>query len=211
MGKLLTVKKILDERVIAIIRTSGLFDVVPVVKAMLAGGIGVLEVSFNTPGAAELIKKISDEFGEDLCCGAGTILDSYTAMRAIEAGSRFIISPIADEGMMKTCIANGIPIIPGAFTPSEIYKAFSNGAAMVKVFPAEPSGPEYIKAIKAVFPQIPMVAVGGVDSTNAKVFLSKGASVVAVGSSIVNDKLIKAANYEQIQKNAQQIHDSISN
>jgi 2-dehydro-3-deoxyphosphogluconate aldolase/(4S)-4-hydroxy-2-oxoglutarate aldolase len=209
MGKMRTIEKILDEKVIAIIRARGLIDVIPVVRALLDGGIHILEVSFNTPGAVDLIRKISEEFGDDVCCGAGTVVDGYTAMRAMEAGSRFIISPIADEGMMKACITNGIPVIPGAFTAAEIYKAFACGAPMVKVFPAEPSGPEYIKAIKAVFPQIPMVAVGGVDAGNAKLYLSKGASAVAVGTSIVNDTLIKTAAYEQIRKNARHMKDSI--
>jgi len=208
--KMQTIKKILEEKVIAIIRASRLFDVTPVARALLNGGIHVLEVSFNTPGAADLIRRISEEFGDDLCCGAGTVVDEYTAMRAIEAGSRFIISPIADERMMKACISNAIPVIPGAFTAAEIYKSFYCGAPMVKVFPAEPSGPEYIKAIKAVFPQIPMVAVGGIDAENAKLYLSKGASAVAVGTSIVNDNLIKTAAYEQIERNARHMKESIA-
>ena len=81
---------------------------------------------------------------------------------------------------------------------------------MVKVFPAEPSGPDYIKAIKAVFPQIPMVAVGGIDAENARIYLNKGASAVAVGTSIVNDTLIKTGAYAQIQKNACHMKESIA-
>lgn len=210
MGKMQTVEIILEEKIIAIIRASGLIDVIPVARALLDGGLHVLEVSFNTPGAADLIRKISEEFGDDLCCGAGTVVDEFTAMRAIEAGSRFIISPIADEGMMRACISNGIPVIPGAFTAAEIHNSFTRGAPMVKVFPAEPSGPNYIKAIKAVFPQIPMVAVGGIDAGNARLYLSKGASAVAVGTSIVNDTLIKTAAYAQIQKNARHMKESIA-
>lgn len=210
MGKTQTIEMILKEKIIAIIRASGLIDVIPVARALLDGGLHVLEVSFNTPGAADLIQKISKEFGDDLCCGAGTVVDEYIAMRAIEAGSRFIISPIADEGMMRACISNGIPVIPGAFTAAEIYNSFARGAPMVKVFPAEPSGPDYIKAIKAVFPQIPMVAVGGIDAENARIYLNKGASAVAVGTSIVNDTLIKTGAYVQIQKNACHMKESIT-
>jgi 2-dehydro-3-deoxyphosphogluconate aldolase/(4S)-4-hydroxy-2-oxoglutarate aldolase len=210
METMKSLERILDGRVIAIIRASFPIDVLQVARALMEGGIRVIEVSFNSPGAAELIRKVTDEFGDELCCGAGTVVDAFTAMRAIESGSRFVISPIADEAMIRACVSNGIPAIPGAFTPAEIHGAFAFGASMVKVFPAEPSGPEYLKAIKAVFPQIPMVAVGGIDAGNARLYLSKGACAVAVGSSIVNDSLMKAGAYEQIRKNARHMMDSIA-
>jgi 2-dehydro-3-deoxyphosphogluconate aldolase/(4S)-4-hydroxy-2-oxoglutarate aldolase len=210
METMKSLERILDGRVIAIIRASFPIDVLQVARALMEGGIRVIEVSFNSPGAAELIRKVTDEFGDELCCGAGTVVDAFTAMRAIESGSRFVISPIADEAMIRACVSNGIPAIPGAFTPAEIHGAFAFGASMVKVFPAEPSGPEYLKAIKAVFPQIPMVAVGGIDAVNARHYLSKGACAVAVGSSIVNDSLMKAGAYEQIRKNARHMMDSIA-
>ncbi len=210
MGTMRTIERILDGRVIAIIRASRPIDVLQVARALMDGGMRVLEISFNTPDAAELIRKVTQEFGDELCCGAGTVVDAFTAMRAIESGSRFVISPIADEAMIAACVANGIPAIPGAFTPAEIHGAFARGASMVKVFPAEPSGPEYLKAIRAVFPLIPMVAVGGIDADNAGSYLARGASAVAVGSSIVNDNLLKTEAYDQIRKNARRMMDSIA-
>lgn len=202
MNKIMIEKTILDHKLVVIIRAEKITNIGSIIEALLRGGVKILEVSFNTPGATGFIRSIVDEFGNDVCCGAGTVLDEFMAMSAIEAGSQFVISPVFLPGMIKTCLTQGVPPIPGIFTPSEALNAYKLGASFLKVFPAGIHGPGFIKAVKRVLPQLLLIPVGGINLDNVEDFIRSGASAVAVGSAIINDELLREGNYKQIEQNA---------
>jgi 2-dehydro-3-deoxyphosphogluconate aldolase / (4S)-4-hydroxy-2-oxoglutarate aldolase len=206
-----TEKQIFDTKLIGIIRAEEIPDLPGVIHALLNGGMTVLEVSFNTPGATAMISQINRDFGSDLCCGAGTVLDDFSAMRAIEAGAKFVISPIYSRSMIAACRRYGIPAIPGIFTPTEAFNAFQDGASFLKVFPAGESGPGFIKAMKTVLPQLPLIAVGGVTLENADDFIRAGASAVAVGSALMNDATLRNGDFASITQKVKQFLERISN
>ncbi len=134
------------------------------------------------PGAVELIEKLAQELNNDTIIGAGTVLDIETARKCIEAGAKFIVSPIFDAKIVSLCNQSSITVMSGALTPTEIFTAWQSGADLVKVFPASATGgASYLKAVKAVFPHIELVPTGGVNLENATDFIEAGAFVIGIG------------------------------
>src|SRR5690606_32212613 len=139
------------------------------------GGIECIEVTMTTPGALKSLEEVRSKI-DDVLFGAGTVLDPETARQAILSGAQFIVTPSLNLEVIRLSHRYDIPIIPGAFTPTEILSAWENGAECVKVFPASNVGPDYIKAIKGPFPQIKICPTGGISLENMKAFLKAGAS-----------------------------------
>lgn len=181
--------KIFEHKIIAIIRGSKPEDVLSIAKAINKGGIKLIEITMNSPKALSLIEKLSYELGEDVIVGAGTVLDSQTARNALLAGAKFILSPNVDAETIKITKRYGAISIPGAFTPTEILKAFEDGGDIIKVFPTSCVGPAYIKDIKGPLDQIPLLATGGVNLDNISSYIKSGAVGVGLGSSLVNSKV----------------------
>ena len=171
-------------------------------EALRKGGINIIEVSMVTPGALDAIRAISQKFGEDVLVGAGTVLDSETARAAILAGAEFIIGPTLNREVIKVCNRYSKIVIPGALTPTEILTAWELGADIVKVFPARVLGPRYIKDILAPLPQVRLLPTGGVNLENAGEFLKAGAVAIAVGSALVNKKVVKEGKFDIITEKA---------
>ena len=163
------------------------------------GGLRFLEITLNTPGALLLIKKAVELF-PDFCIGAGTVLSAESTQKAIDYGAKFIVAPNLNEQVAKVCIKNNQAYFPGALTPTEIEKAWSFGATMVKVFPAAQMGPDYIKLLKGPFDKIKLMAVGGINPQNISDFFSAGASAVAMGGSIFSTKRMADKEFSLIQK-----------
>lgn len=195
--------KIIEETgVIAIVRFDSSKDLLDVAKAISRGGVKAIEFTMTTPGALEIIAASIKEFGDSVLLGAGTVLDPETARAAILAGAQFIVSPTLNRGLIETCRRYSKTVIPGAYTPTEILQAWQWGADFVKLFPAEAGGPSYLKAIKAPLPQVKVVPVGGVSLSNVREFMRAGAAAVAVGSNLVDRKLVAAGNFDQLTENA---------
>jgi 2-dehydro-3-deoxyphosphogluconate aldolase/(4S)-4-hydroxy-2-oxoglutarate aldolase len=150
-------------------------------------GFAAIEITMTTPGALELIKKTPN-------VGAGTVLDLDTAQRCIDAGARFLVSPCLVPGMAKLAHGAGRLALIGGFTPGEILAAHREGADIVKVFPASTGGPEHLRAIHAVFPDIPLCPTGGVSLASFKDYLAAGAVLVGVGNNIVEQKALAAGD-----------------
>jgi 2-dehydro-3-deoxyphosphogluconate aldolase / (4S)-4-hydroxy-2-oxoglutarate aldolase len=180
-----TLFSILENKLIAIIRGAKPADALEIAKALYKGGIKVLEVAMNSPGALSTIEKISEELGEEVLVGAGTVLDAETAREAILAGAKFILSPAVDMETIKMAKRYGIVSIPGAFTPTEILSAYENGGDIIKVFPAT-LGPSYIKNIRGPLPHIPLLPTGGIDLSNIREFIKAGAVGCGIGSALVS-------------------------
>jgi 2-dehydro-3-deoxyphosphogluconate aldolase / (4S)-4-hydroxy-2-oxoglutarate aldolase len=184
----------------AIIRIDSSREVMPTVEALAKGGIEFIEISLVTPHAIEYITKVHEQFGSSVMIGAGTVLDSESARAAIFAGADFIVSPTTRVETITVARRYGITSFSGAFTPSECLLAWESGADAVKVFPAMPAGPEYIKAIHAPLPQIPLVAVGGISLENLPAFFKAGVCGVAGATSLVNPRLIAEGSFKEITR-----------
>ena len=153
----------------------------------------------NTEGAAGLIKSAVKYYGKRLMIGAGTILTLKDLQVALRAGATFIVSPVVVPSVIKYCARHKIPVFPGALAPQDIYEAWQAGATMVKVFPAGCFGPDYFKEIKGPFPQIELLACGGVRPENMPAYFKSGASAVAVGSDIFRKDWIAAKKFHLIR------------
>ncbi len=177
---------ILQHKIIAILRGISQEDVLPIASALYEGGIKLLEVTLNSPGAFSLIEKLSHTFEDKMLIGAGTVLTVTDARSSIDTGARFLISPTLDIDVIKTAKDHNVISIPGAYTPTEIYTAYKSGADIVKVFPAQ--NPEYIKHILAPLNHIALMPTGGVNINNISAFQKAGGAAFGIGSSLVNSK-----------------------
>lgn len=185
MKKAEVLQKIKEVGIIPVIRTKSADEAQSVIKAILAGGINILEITMTIPDAVELIGKLTQELNNEVIIGAGTVLDVEAAQKCIEAGARFIVSPIFDAKIVSLCNQSSIVVISGALTPTEIFTAWQNGADLVKVFPVSAvGGASYLKAVKAVFPHIELVPTGGVNLENATSFIEAGAFAVGIGGEL---------------------------
>jgi len=192
-----------SEPVIGIIRGLNESSLEGVVDAALAGGLRFLEITLNTPDAFRLIDKINTKYTQ-LQIGAGTVLSTEMAKKAIDAGAKYIVAPNFDEEVSAFCVKNKIAYFPGALTPSEINRAWESGATMVKVFPASQMGPDYFKIIKGPFEKMKLMAVGGVNPGNIKDYLGAGADAVALGGSIFSTQRMVNRRFEEIYKDIEE-------
>jgi 2-dehydro-3-deoxyphosphogluconate aldolase/(4S)-4-hydroxy-2-oxoglutarate aldolase len=158
-----------------------------VVRAMLAGGVTVVEVTMTVPGAVELLKELQNEYGAELLLGSGTVTTAAQAEATIEAGAEFVVSPSFHPAVIAATKAHGKLSIPGALTPTEVITAWNAGADYVKVFPCSAmGGAPYLKSLLAPFPHIKLIPTGGVTHHTAAGFLEAGARALGVGSDLVN-------------------------
>ena len=170
-------------------------DVMDILPLYVNAGFTTIEFTLNTPDVISIIQAAQHEYNGRLNIGAGTVCDRNDLEKALNAGAQFIVAPIVNEEVMKECVALSIPVFPGAYTATEIYKAWSLGAEMVKVFPATSLGPAYIKDIKAPFNQIKLMPVGGIDLQNCLDFMKAGSDGLGVGSQLFNKKMIQDKNW----------------
>lgn len=198
--------RIREVGVIPVIRAESPDEAAAAVEAIRAGGIPVLEITLTVPGAIRLIEDVARRCGTDALVGAGTVLDAETARACILAGARFVVSPALDLATIACCRRYGVPVFPGALTPSEVVRAWQAGADMVKVFPCgNVGGASYIKSLKAPLPQIELVPTGGVNLQTAADFIKAGASALGVGADLVDLKALRAGNAALITERARQL------
>ena len=202
-------KYLLDSGIVAIIRADDSSQLIKAARAIKDGGIKAIEVTMTTPGALKVIKEISEKLQDEIMIGAGSVLDAQTARLAILSGAEFIVCPVLNKEVITLCSRYGVIVLPGAYTPTEILTAWEQGADLVKVFPADIGGPGYIKTVKAPLPQVALVPTGGVNLDNAGDFINTGASAIAVGGSLVNNKLINAGRFDLIQETAEKFVDAV--
>lgn len=191
-----TLSQILETKIVAIIRGANPKDVLQIAKALQDGGIKALEITINSPKALSVIEEVTDQVGENVLIGAGTVLDAETARAAISAGAKFIISPTVDIETIKMTKRYGIVSIPGAYTPTEILTAYQSGGDIIKVFPAS-SGVQYIKDIRGPLAHIPLMPTGGVNLENIKEYQKAGAVAFGIASALVDTKKEITKDYLQ--------------
>ena len=180
-----TLQKIHDTGVVAVVRAENAEDAEKISRACMDGGISAIEVTFTVPGADRVIASLKEKFTEDeLVLGAGTVLDSETARIAILAGAQYIVSPCFDLETAKLCNRYQVPYMPGCMTITEVVQAMEAGADIIKVFPGNAFGPDYIKAIKGPIPQATLMPTGGVSLDNVDQWIKNGCVAVGVGGDL---------------------------
>lgn len=198
-----SVMQVLKETgVIAIVRGISSHDMLSLADALFAGGVRLMEVTMNTEDVIESIASLSQAFGDKMCIGAGTVLSKTDAQTARDAGATFLVTPHVEKDVTAYGVAHQLPVFGGAMTPTEIFTAYQYGAAAVKVFPSRGLGPGYFKDVRGPFPEIPLLAVGGVSLDNATEFLEAGAIGWGLGGGLVNPKLVAKGNFEPIESEA---------
>lgn len=175
---------------IAVIRLPDLGDAGDLAAALVAGGIRVLEFTLSNREALTAIEAVRPRLPNEVLVGAGTVLDEESARAAMLSGAQFLVTPTVQPDVVACGVEWGVPVICGAFTPTEILQAARSGADLVKVFPAGSVGPQYIKDVLGPLPHLRLVPTGGIDLENCRQFLRAGAYTVGVGGSLVKADLV---------------------
>jgi len=195
-------KQIESMGVVAVIRLKDPARLRAVVDALADGGVRALEVTMTVPRAVDLIRELAPTMPSGFLLGAGTVLDAETATAVIDAGARYVVSPVFRPEVIRACHARDVPMMPGCFSPTEILAAHDAGADIIKVFPATMLGPQYVKDIRAPLPQVKLMPTGGVTIDNAGDWIRAGAVAVGIGSALVDAKAIEAGRFDAIAANA---------
>lgn len=194
--------KLRKNRVIAVIRASKIELGEQMAMAVASGGMQLIEITWNSDRAAELIAKLRMKL-PDCLIGTGTLFNVQQLQDAIASGAQFLFSPHIDLEMIATAVAKEVPMIPGALTPTEIVTAWQEGASCVKVFPVQAlGGASYIKSLQAPLGHIPLIPTGGVTLKNAPEFIQAGAVAVGLSSELFPKKLVIAENWDAIAQHA---------
>lgn len=202
-----TLEEIKKNKVIAVIRADTPDKALEFAKGCIDGGIKTIEITFSFPRVERVIAELAK--AEDVIIGAGTLLDTRMAQKAVEAGAMFLVSPHTDVDIVEVAKKHNMPTIQGALTSSEIVNAWKLGVHMVKIFPASAvGGPSYIKAIKDPLPFTEIMTTGGVNYDNFTDYINAGASAVGLSSAfLAQDKKIK---FETVSENSRKIIEKLS-
>lgn len=211
MGKQHILQRIREVGVVPVVRAGSADEARRAVDAIKEGGIPILEITMTVPGAVAIIEQVATQYGAEALIGAGTVLDAETARACILAGAQFVVSPSLNLETVSCCRRYGIPVMPGALTPTEVVTAWQAGADLVKVFPCGAvGGASYIKALKAPLPQIELVPTGGVSLTTAADFIKAGAAALGVGADLVDLNALRQGQDQVITSRARQFLQIVS-
>jgi 2-dehydro-3-deoxyphosphogluconate aldolase/(4S)-4-hydroxy-2-oxoglutarate aldolase len=187
--------------VIAVLRLQSIDPLPDIARALLAGGVVGIEITMTTPGALGGIRRLSGDFPEAVV-GVGTVMDAATARAAVDAGARYVVSPHFDASIVAATREAGAASMPGAFTPTEILRAATGGADVVKVFPSAGLGPNYFRDVLAPLPHLKLMPTGGVDAKNVGDWIKAGAVCVGAGTSLVPKDALARHDWSAITVNA---------
>ena len=191
-----TVKALIKSTAVAIIRMPGPEHLLDIAQALYQGGITAIEISLTTPEALTGIEAINKKLGTVIQLGAGSIINKGHVKDAIHAGARYIVSPVFKTEIIETAHKMDAPVMPGAFSPTEIQGAYEAGADFVKIFPAKMFGPAYISAVKAPLPHLRLMPTGGITCDNVDQWLKAGAELLGIGSALLDMKAISDGRFE---------------
>jgi len=204
-----TVELLIKYKIVAILRGAKPEDTPDIVQALYAGGIHAVEITLNSADAVQVISKVARAVSSKMLVGAGTVLNAASAIAAMDAGAQYIISPSFDIDTISVTKARGMVSIPGAYTATEIVKAYEAGADIVKVFPAQ--SPQYIKDLRGPLSHIPLMPTGGVNIGNIRAFSDAGAVAFGIGSALVDShQKISSAWLQELTNKAQAFVQALS-
>ena len=200
MDKKQVVEKVKELGLLAVIRGPSPELTLKMVEALVAGGVVGIEITYSTPDAEGVVRKLADKFGDQILLGMGTVTEPDQVARAKAAGAQYLVSPVCDPDLIKAMVASGLAVMAGCLTPTEIFQSYKLGADVIKIFPGSLTGPSYIKAVHGPLPQIPMMPTGGVSAENVKDWFKAGAIAVGAGSNLCPPDLAKAGKFDEITK-----------
>jgi 2-dehydro-3-deoxyphosphogluconate aldolase / (4S)-4-hydroxy-2-oxoglutarate aldolase len=188
-----SIDALLASRVIPIIRTHSDALALRAVEWLREAGYTTFEVTLTVPGALDVIRDLRRDDG--VVVGVGTVLTVAQAEASLDAGAQFLVSPILVEDALPLCAEAGVATIMSALTPNEVHRAWRLGSSAVKIFPASSmGGPAHVKALRSVFPSIPLVPTGGVNLDNLGAYLDAGAAAVGIGGDLISDVLLERSD-----------------
>jgi 2-dehydro-3-deoxyphosphogluconate aldolase/(4S)-4-hydroxy-2-oxoglutarate aldolase len=190
--------KIEEVGVLAVLRGPSEELTLKMVDALIKGGVIGIEITYSTPNAAQVVKSLDQEFGDQIVLGMGTLTKPEQVEEALGAGATFLVSPHTSDALGTEMAASGAPVMMGALTPSEVMNAFRLGSDVVKIFPGSLGGPSYMKSLKGPFPDIPMMPTGGVSDRNLVDWFKAGAFAVGAGSNLCPKEFALSGEFEKI-------------
>lgn len=199
-----TLQRIRELGLLAVLRGPSADLTVQMAAALVAGGVLGIEITYTTPNAAEVVTELKGQFGDRIVLGMGTLTRPDQASEAQAAGAQFLVSPHTEAVLARTMVATGLPVMMGAFTPTEVMASVDLGSDVVKLFPGSLGGPAYMKALKGPFPHVAMMPTGGVDKDNVADWFAAGAVAVGAGSQLCPPKWAQAARWDEITAVAQE-------
>lgn len=204
-----TLDGILECGIAAVVRGQSDEQILKAIEAALEGGVNVIEVTFTCPNPLQIIESLAAKVGGEVILGAGTVLTPEAASSAVDAGAQFIVSPSTNLATIETAKSRGVPVFPGALTPTEVITAWQAGGDIIKIFPANVMGPSYFNDLHGPFPQIPFMPTGGVDLGTARTWLEAGAVCLGVGGALIDKKLMASGGYAEITNRARKFREII--
>ncbi|MFC1704518.1 bifunctional 4-hydroxy-2-oxoglutarate aldolase/2-dehydro-3-deoxy-phosphogluconate aldolase [Candidatus Omnitrophota bacterium] len=195
--------------IMGIIRGVSHDAIAPLTESVISSGLKTIEITMNTPDAAQLLRQMVKTASGRLTIGVGTVLSVDDVKKALDSGATFIVSPTLVPEVVEYCAKHTIAVFPGALTPQEIYNCWSAGATMVKVFPAKFFGPSYIKEVKGPFNDIKLLVCGGVNVNTIEQFFLSGASAVAFGASIFKKEWLSDKQFSLIEQHIKSLIEKI--
>lgn len=203
-------QQIFDEiPIVGIMRNIAHDDVMRLLPIYIEAGLTTVEITMNSVGATRTIGQVVQEYGNILNIGAGTVCNLHDLELSLAAGAQFIVSPNVDEEVIKTCKSQHVPVFPGAFTPTEIYKAWRLGADMVKVFPAKTLGAGYCRDLQGPMAQIPLMATGGIGLSDIPVYRAVGVQAFGIGSPLFAPNFLAAGDWKGLKSRFEKFVETI--
>jgi 2-dehydro-3-deoxyphosphogluconate aldolase/(4S)-4-hydroxy-2-oxoglutarate aldolase len=202
--------QIMAEGLVAIMRVSRPLLAMPVATALLACCIRAVELTMSIPNALETVRTIDRELGGEILLGVGTVIDDDTCRAAIDAGAKYIVSPVTRPSLVRVAHAMDRPVMLGAYTPTEAQTAHEAGSDFVKIFPADTLGPGYIKSLLAPLPHLKIVPTGGVNLDTMEAFLAAGSAALGTGSALLKKEIIAGENWGELERLARRYADKLA-
>jgi 2-dehydro-3-deoxyphosphogluconate aldolase/(4S)-4-hydroxy-2-oxoglutarate aldolase len=175
----------------------------PIVDCMIRGGLTNLEITMNTSDAVDQIREVTARAQGRLNIGAGTVTSRRLLEQALQAGASFIVTPTLAEDVIAQCVAEDVPVFPGALTATEVWRGWEAGARMIKIFPAETFGPSYLRALKAPLPDVKLLPTGGVNLETLPLFVQAGADGFGIGSPLFDRARIENGEWSWLEARCQ--------
>lgn len=200
---------IAKHKLVAIVRLDDLSIARELTTALTDGGIRAIEFTLTNSDAARTIAEIREQVDDSVAIGAGSVINAEQVWAVADAGAQFVVSPVWKREVNSACGEVGLPFMPGAFTPTEILRAWECGASAVKVFPANHLGSRYIKDLLAPLPHLRLMPTGGVNIDNMREHLDNGAFALGVGSSLINNEAVADRDWTKLRANARRYVDRL--
>jgi 2-dehydro-3-deoxyphosphogluconate aldolase / (4S)-4-hydroxy-2-oxoglutarate aldolase len=204
-----TLEKIKSIGLLAVIRGPSVDLTLKMVSALVEGGVYGIEITYSTPDAAGVVRSLREKYGQEILLGMGTLTRPEQVEEARQAGAQFLVSPHVDAELAEAMKASQLPMMMGAMTPSEVIRSYTLGSDVVKLFPGSMLGPDYMKALKGPFPNIPMMPTGGVSVDNVHQWFKAGAFAVGAGSELCPPILAKEGRFDEIVLKAQEFRRAV--